>query len=81
MRITFKRILHVLKHTETYVLIFFISFFMFTWPFIAEEENITQGKLFSYLLICWILIIFILFLISKSVGADKIEPTNIDDLK
>ena len=80
MRITFKRFTTLLKYTETHILLSLFSFLIFTWPFICETEDASQGRLFFHILMSWFFIIVILFTMSVSAGADKIEPTNTDKL-
>jgi len=78
MRITFKRFKKVLKQTEFHILFLCLSFIALTWPFLIISQDITQGVLFLYLIVCWFIIIVLLFLISNNVGPSKIEDMTKD---
>ena len=67
----FKRLF---RQTETHVILFFVFFLLYSWPFFNLSIQKTDEKLFCYLFLVWVLNIIVLYVISKSISSsDKID--------
>jgi len=59
-----KNLRSLLSKRESCIVLFFLSLFLFNWPFLSTPDQAPE-KMFIYLFLVWGLIIFVLFLISK----------------
>jgi uncharacterized membrane protein len=61
-----KRLKSLLKQTEFHTLIFCLSLVLFSWPFLASSVMLLPERLFIYLFLLWVLLILVLFLMSRN---------------
>lgn len=72
-----KRFLKILGRPEFPVLLFFFALFLFVLPFQRSVELGYPSAIFTYLFLAWILIIVLLFLMSREIDSSE-EDTSED---
>ncbi len=60
-----KRIRNLLGRPEFHVLIFCLSLVLFSWPLVSSSDFDRIDAMFVYLFVCWTVVIFLQFLISR----------------
>jgi len=64
-----KKIIKILQKREFSVVLFFLSFFLFFWPFLSMPDE-DPGEMFTYFFIAWGIVILLLWLNNRSVIED-----------
>jgi hypothetical protein len=63
----------VLRQFEFHVLILLFGLIGFSWPFMSAVEKKHPVIILIYLFFIWTILVFLLFLISRSIGATEEE--------
>lgn len=74
-----RRLRYLLGETEFHILLFFLCFFLFGWPFVSFSDVARLEFVFIYLFITWLVVILLLYLVGRSQAEkDKREATRFE---
>lgn len=68
-----QRLKAVFSQQEFQVLLFFLAFVLFSWPVVSFSDFARLRSMFIYLFVLWGIIVFLLFLVSRSIDSNE-EP-------
>jgi hypothetical protein len=70
-----ERLSNLFKQTDFQIFLFFLSMILFGWPVVHFSDIDRFETMFYYLFGAWAVVIFLLFLISRSVPDQTTEET------
>ncbi len=63
-----ERLKALLRQTEFHLLLFVLCMVLFGWPVVTFPDIRRLEVMFVYLFVAWTIVIFLLFLVSRSLG-------------
>ena len=64
-----ERLKALLRQTEFHLLLFVLCMVLFGWPVVTFPDMRRLELMFIYLFVAWAIVIFLLFLVSRSLGS------------
>jgi hypothetical protein len=61
---------------EFHLLVFCLSLVLFSWPLVSSSDFDRINAMFVYLFVCWTVIIFLQYLISRFLIPSSSQPTD-----
>ncbi len=72
-----KRIRGLFSEHEFHILVFCLSLVLFSWPLVSTSDFDRIDSMFVYLFVCWAVVIFLQFLISRVlIPPSSSQPTD-----
>ncbi len=72
-----KRIRLLFGKYEFHILVFCLSLVLFSWPLVSTSDFDRIDSMFVYLFVCWAVVIFLQFLISRVlIPPSSSQPTD-----
>lgn len=72
-----ERLKALLRQTEFHLLLFVLCMVLFGWPVVTFSDMHRLEVMFAYLFAAWALVIFVLFLVSRSLeSADESKKSD-----
>ena len=65
-----ERLKALLRQTEFHLLLSFVCLIVFGWPVVTFADMRRLEVMFVYLFVVWAIVIFVLFLVSRSLETD-----------